>query len=165
MAAAQKLQEELIGFPAMEEEEEAVFSRERRAVQNMKKIALLTAGLAVQKYSSALEEEQELMMHISDIVMESFAAESALLRTQKIYAKQGEKNAENYLCMTQTYLNDSVGRVEEHARAIMAAVSEGDTLRTNLAALRRFLKFTPINTIGLRRQVADSMLAANKYPF
>lgn len=165
IAASQKLQDELLGFPGVEEEEETLFSRERRAVQNMKKAGLLTAGLAVQKYASGLEEEQEIMTHISDIVMEAFAAESALLRTEKIHAKQGEQAAASYIWMTSSYVNDAVARVEEHAKAILAAVSEGDTLRTNLAALRRFTKFTPINTIELRRKVADVMLAANKYPF
>lgn len=165
MAATQKLQDELLGFPGVEEEEETLFSRERRAVRNMKKAGLLTAGLAVQKYASGLEEEQEIMTHISDIVMEAFAAESALLRTEKIHAKQGEQAAASYIWMTSAYVNDAVARVEENAKTILAAVSEGDTLRTNLAALRRFTKFTPINSIELRRKVADVMLAANKYPF
>ena len=67
--------------------------------------------------------------------------------------------------MTRCYINDAIGRVEQHAKDVLAAVSEGDMLRTNLAALRRFLKFAPLNTIEIRRKIADTMLEANRYPF
>ena len=96
LAAAQKLQDELLGFPGIEEEEDRPFAREEKAVKNMKKIALMTAGLAVQKYMMALEEQQEVMGHISDIVMETWASESALLRAQKSHGKAGEHKAEVY---------------------------------------------------------------------
>lgn len=164
LAAAQKLQDELLGFPGMEEEEDRPFAREEKAVKNMKKIALMAAGLAAQKYMMALEEQQEVMGHISDIVMETWASESALLRAKKVTAS-GEHNAESYTLMTRCYINDAIGRIEQHAKDVLAAVSEGDMLRTNLAALRRFLKFAPLNTIDLRRKIADTMLEANRYPF
>jgi alkylation response protein AidB-like acyl-CoA dehydrogenase len=165
LPAAQKLQDELLEIPETEEEADSPFSREKKAVRNIKKVALLTAALAVQKYSNQLEEEQEVVTHISDIVMEAYAAESALLRSQKLYATNGEEKAGPYVWMAGTYINDAMNRAELHARDILAAVSEGDSLRTNLAALRRFLKVVPINTIDLRRKVADVMLSANKYPF
>jgi alkylation response protein AidB-like acyl-CoA dehydrogenase len=165
LAAAQKLQDELLSFPSIEEEEETVFSREQKIVRSIKKIALMTAGLAAQKYMTQLEEQQEILCHISDIVMIAWAAESVLLRSQKFLASQGDAKASDFIRITQIYCNDAVGQVEHHAKEILAAISEGDLLRTNLAALKRFLKFTPINTIPLRQELADVMLNAGKYPF
>ena len=165
LSAAQKLQDELLAFPSIEEPEETLFSREQKIVESIKKIALLTAGLAVQKYMMQLEEQQEILCHISDIVMIAWAAESALLRTQKLFASQGEEKARETIKMTRIYCNDAVSKVENHAKEILAAVSDGDMLRTNLAALKRFLKFQPLNTIVLRQEIADVMLNAGKYPF
>ena len=165
LAAAQKLQDDLLAFPSMEEEEETLFSREKKIIQNIKKVALLTAGLAVQKYMMQLEEQQEILCHISDIVMMAYAGESALLRAQKLHGSQGEQKAADYIAMTKLYCNDAIGKVEHHAKEILAAVSEGDMLRTNLAAMKRFLKFQPLNTIPLRQEIADVMLKTGKYPF
>jgi len=88
-----------------------------------------------------------------------------LLRSQKYFASQGEEKARDLIKISQIYCNDAVGKVEHHAKEILAAVSEGDMLRTNLAALKRFLKFSPVNTIPLRQELADVMLNAGKYPF
>ncbi len=165
LAAAQKLQDEVLSLPAMGEEEETLFSREQKIVRNIKKIALLTVGLAVQKYMTALEEQQEVLTYISNIVMEAYAAESALLRTRKLVESKGEEKAHPYILITKTYATDAMNRAETCAKEVLAVVSEGDMLRTNLAALRRFLKVTPINTIENRRQLADKVLAAAKYPF
>lgn len=165
MAAAQKLQDEVLGFAAPDEETDVLLDRERRAVRNIKKIGLLAAGLALQKYMTAIEEEQEIMSMLSDIVMEAWAAESALLRTLKMADSIGKDKAQFYVLMTQLYINDAIGRVEERAKNVMAAISDGDMLRTNLAALKRFLKFPPLNTIEIRRKIADKMLESNSYPF
>jgi acyl-CoA dehydrogenase-like protein len=165
LQASQKLQEEVLAMPSMEEGEESLFAREQTIVKNLKKIALMAAGLAVQKYMMALEEQQEILCHISDIVMLTWAAESALLRTEKLVASRGEEKARDYITMTKIYCNDAIGKAEHHAKEILAAVSDGDMLRTNLAALRRFVKFAPLNTIELRQQIADTMLAAGKYPY
>ena len=163
--AAKQLQDELLSSSGMEEEADGLLARELKIVRNMKKIALLTAGLAVQKYMSAIEEQQEILSGISDIVMETFAGESALARTLKIAAAQGEEKARNYILMTRVYLNDALNRVESHAKEVLAAVAEGDELRTHLAALRRFLKTVPVNTIELRQQLADVVREAGKYPY
>jgi alkylation response protein AidB-like acyl-CoA dehydrogenase len=165
MAAAQKLQDEVLAFASPEEDGGGLLERERKAVRNIKKIGLLTAGLALQKYMAAIEEEQEIMSMLSDIVMEAWAAESALLRTLKMADSAGKEKAHFYVLMTQLYINDAIGRVEDRAKNVMAAISEGDMLRTNLAALKRFLKFSPLNTIQIRRKLADKMLEANTYPF
>jgi alkylation response protein AidB-like acyl-CoA dehydrogenase len=165
LSAAQKLQDEILGFPSVEEEDDSHFGREKRIVKNIKKIGLLVSGLAVQKYLTAIEEEQEILSRISDIVMEAWASESALLRTQKRIASAGEEKSAVYAWMTRAYINDAIGRVETSAREVLAAISEGDMLRTHLAALKRFTKFAPLNTIDIRRKLADTMLSANRYPF
>lgn len=165
LAHAQKLMDEVLGFSGMEEEEDTLFSRELKIVKNMKKMALLTAGLAVQKYLAAIDEEQEVMGSISDIVMEAYAGESALARTMKLVQKHGEEKARNHILITKCYLNDAISRCELHAKDVLANVSEGDMLRTNLAALRRFVKFLPLNTIEMRKKIAETMLEANKYAF
>ena len=163
MAAAQKLQDEVLGFSGAEEEGDGLLAREQKAVKNIKKLGLLTAGLALQKYMTAIEEEQEILSMLSDIVMEAFAAESALLRTLKMVKTSGPEKAAPYVMMTQVYINDAIGRVESRAKDVLAAISEGDMLRTNLAAMKRFLKFPPVNTIELRRKIADKMLEADTY--
>ncbi len=163
MAAAQKLQDEVLGFSGAEEEGDGLLAREQKAVKNIKKLGLLTAGLALQKYMTAIEEEQEILSMLSDIVMEAFAAESALLRTLKMIKTSGPEKAAPYVMMTQVYINDAIGRVESRAKDVLAAISEGDMLRTNLAAMKRFLKFPPVNTIELRRKIADKMLEADTY--
>lgn len=165
MAATQKLQEEVLSLAPAEVEEETLFSREQKIVANIKKIALLTSGLAVQKYMTALEEQQEILTYISNIVMEAWAAESALLRTRKLVESRGEEKTHLHILMIKTYASDAMNRVENYAKEVLAAVSEGDMLRTNLAALRRFLKFVPINTIENRQQLANAVLASGKYPF
>jgi hypothetical protein len=165
LAAVQKLQEEVLSLAPAEAEEETLFSREQKIVVNIKKIALLTSGLAVQKYMTALEEQQEVLTYISNIVMEAWATESALLRTRKLVESRGEEKTRLHILMIKTYASDAINRVEAYAKEVLAAVSEGDTLRTNLAALRRFLKFAPINTIENRQQLANAVLASGKYPF
>ncbi|HEY4490943.1 MAG TPA: acyl-CoA dehydrogenase family protein, partial [Acidobacteriota bacterium] len=164
-AAAQKLQDEVLGMAQVSGEDDALFSREKKIVSNIKKIALMAAGLAVQKYLTQIEEQQEILGLISDIVMEAFAAESILLRTEKMVKSHGEEKAQNSVFMTKVYADDAIARVEKQAKEILAAVSEGDMLRTNLAAMRRFLKFMPINTIEARQAIANFMLETNRYPF
>ncbi len=165
LAASQKLQDDLLGFAPMDEDEETLLSREKKIVKNLKKVALMAAGLAVQKYMMELEEQQEVLSHISDIVMLVWAAESAVLRTEKLVARDGEEKPRHYIAMTKVYCNDAIRSAETHAADVLAAVSEGDMLRTNLAALKRFAKSVPLDTITLRRQIANAMLEAGRYPF
>jgi alkylation response protein AidB-like acyl-CoA dehydrogenase len=127
---------------------------ETALVANAKKIALLTMGIAYQKFALELEKQQEVLMSIADIVMEVFAMESALLRV----AKNG---AGRELCAV--FLRDAMSRVEMAARNVVAAASEGDGLRANLALLRRFAKYDPVDAIALRRDIARRLLAAERY--
>jgi len=166
LQAAQALMDELLSpsLPSLEEDE-SVLAAEGRLARNAKKVALMVLGTAAQKYMTALADEQEVLLGASNIVMDVYAMESAILRAQKLAARQGEEQSALYLDMVRVFCNDAVERVEAEARNTLAAISEGDELRTLLAALRRFTKHTPVNTVAARRRIADAMIRANKYIF
>jgi hypothetical protein len=123
----------------------------------MKKIALMALGTAMQTYGESLADQQEVLSAIADIIIEVYAAESALLRAQQATPLHADAAA---VCV-----NDAAGRVEMTARNVLAAMTEGDNLRTLLAALRRLLKVTPVNTVVLRRRIADAITEKKGYPF
>jgi alkylation response protein AidB-like acyl-CoA dehydrogenase len=166
LPAAQGLMNEILS-PSMPtfDEDEAVLAAEMKLAQNAKKVALMALGTAAQKYMMALAEQQEILMGIADIVIDAFAMESAILRAQKLSAAQGEEAAARYIDMTRVFCNDAVERIEAHAKNTLAGMSEGDELRTLLAALRRFTKLTPMNTIVARQRIADVLIKANKYAY
>ena len=133
------------------------FGAESAAVTQMKKVLLFTAGSAIQKFGDSIREEQEVLMHISNIVMEIFAMDTAIHRLMK------KSSTDLHADVTRTFINDAVGRVEFSAKQILAAVADGDTLRTQLAALRRVLRWTPVNTVKARQRVADFLVASGRY--
>jgi alkylation response protein AidB-like acyl-CoA dehydrogenase len=166
LPAAQGLMDEVLSpsMPSLDEDE-AVLAAEGRLAKNAKKVALMVLGTAAQKYMTALAEEQEVLLGISNIIMDVYAMESAILRAQKMSAAQGPEQAALYLDMVRVFCNDAVERVEAEAKNTLAAVTEGDELRTLLAALKRFTKHTPTNTVVARRRVADAMIKANRYVY
>ena len=123
-------------------------------VPNAKKITLLLLSLAFEKFGAELEKQQEVVAGIADVIMETFAMESAQLRSQKTGT-----GAE--IC--EVLLSDSMARIEMFARPVLAACSEGDALRANLAVLRRFAKYEPVDSIALRRRIAERLLTAGRY--
>jgi alkylation response protein AidB-like acyl-CoA dehydrogenase len=147
------------------DDDETLLATEEKLTKNAKKVALMTLGTAAQKYMMKLAEQQEILMGVADIIMDTYAMETAILRARKLAASQGEKAAERYLDMTRVFCNDAVGRIEGRAKSTLAGMAEGDELRTLLAALRRFTKQQPMNTIGARQRIADDLIAANKYIF
>jgi alkylation response protein AidB-like acyl-CoA dehydrogenase len=160
--AIRKVAEELISYrPEMGEE--GVLEREGKMVAMAKKIALLAAGAATQRYMDRLVNEQEIVALIADIIIEVFAMESAYLRTLKKVEKEGEERSRIHIGATKVYLNDRFPQVDMMARQVFAAVSEGEELRTGLMGLKKLTRFTPINTIALRREVADSIIPTARY--
>ena len=147
------------------DEDEGVLAAEMKLAQNAKKVALMTLGTAAQKYMMALADQQEILMGVADITIDAYAMESAILRAQKLVASQGEEAAARYLDMTRVFCNDAVERIDANAKNTLAAMSEGDELRTLLAALRRFTKLTPMNTVAARQRIADVLIKANKYVY
>jgi alkylation response protein AidB-like acyl-CoA dehydrogenase len=166
LPAAQALMDEILS-PQMAgfDDDEQILAAEQKLTQNAKKVALMTLGTAAQKYMMKLADQQEILMGIADIIMDTYAMESAILRTQKRAASEGEEAAARYIDITRVFCNDAVQRIEAHAKNTLAAMSEGDELRTLLAALRRFTKLTPMNTVAARQRIADVVIGANKYVY
>lgn len=149
--------------PGLAEEPDGPLADELRLVTMVKEAALFTAGVAVQKYLEQIEHEQEVMAGIADLVIEAFAMESGLLRARRALDRDGAERSGMKVAMIRTYINDAVPRVDATARTVLAAVEEGDTLRTELAGLRRFLRYTPINTVALRRTIAEQLIQHGRY--
>jgi alkylation response protein AidB-like acyl-CoA dehydrogenase len=166
LPAAQALMDEIL-TPQMAgfDDDEGLLAAEQKLAKNAKKVGLMTLGTAAQKYMMTLGDQQEILIGIADIIMDAYAMESAILRAQKLAAAQGEAAAARYVDMTRVFCNDAVERIEARAKNTLAGMAEGDELRTLLAALRRFTKLTPVNTIVARQRIADVMIAANKYVY
>ena len=156
--AARRLQDEILTPGLSEPAGDGPFESERRTVSAMKKVALMVLGTAMQTYGDTLSEQQEVLSTAADIIIDVYAAESALLRA-------AQSSNELQASAATVFVNDAAGRVEIAARTALAAMSEGDTLRTLLAALRRVLKVTPVNTVALRRAIADAATSQKGYPF
>ena len=156
--AAKKLMDEMLSPPSMETPSDAPLDAERRAVAAMKKVALMVLGTAMQTYGMGLQDEQEVLLATADIVIDAYGSESAVLRASQAGSPLHEAAA-------RVYVNDAAVRVEASAKTALAAMTDGDTLRTMLAALRRLLKVTPVNTIALRRQLAEATAERRGYLF
>ena len=162
--AAKKLADELLAGPSFEEAPSGELAEEERVLGQAKKVFLLAAGSAVEKFRDKLADRQEIVASLSNIVMDVYAIESSLLRAQKAAAARGPAAA-LMADATRAFTYDAMDRIEKEARTALAATSDGDTLMTQLAALRRFAKHAPVNTIALRERVADGVLAQDRYPF
>ena len=166
LPAAQALMDEVLspqlgGF----DDDDTTLAAEQKLAQNAKKVALMTLGTAAQKYMMKLGDQQEILMGIADVIMDTYAMETAVLRARKLVESQGEGASARYLDMTRVFCNDAVERIEARAKNTLAGMSEGDELRTLLAALRRFTKLQPMNTIAARQRIADEMIKGNKYTY
>jgi alkylation response protein AidB-like acyl-CoA dehydrogenase len=164
-AAAKKLADELLAGPQMEEGPTGEFAEEERAVANAKKIFLLAAGVAVERYREKLGDHQEIVAALAEVAMETYAMESCLRRAEKSSAARGAESAAAIVAAARAFVYDAADRVEKNARKALAAVSEGDMLRVHLAALKRFSKREAVNTVTLRRRVAEAVLTGDRYPF
>ena len=166
--AALKLQSELTAMPAGGATDGGPLAEEARYVEQAKNAFLLGAGTAVQKLGEKLSEQQEVMAALANVVMDIYAMESCVLRTQKALAREASDAGPMVPAMadaTRIFVHDAMDRIEKNTRTALAGVAEGDTLRTLLAALRRFAKHEPVNTIALRRRVAATVLTGDRYPF
>jgi alkylation response protein AidB-like acyl-CoA dehydrogenase len=163
--AAMKLADEILAGPSFEEAPEGVLADEARVVANSKKMFLQAAGGAVQKFREKLADEQELIGALSNIVMEIFAMESCVLRTQKAAAAKGEAATSVMVDATRVFIADAAERAEHEAKRAIAAVQEGDMLTTQMAVLKRFGKRGAVDTIAARRRVAAAVQAQDRYPF
>ena len=166
LPAAQALMDEVLS-PQMSgfDDDDSLLAAEQKLTTNAKKVALMTLGTAAQKYMMKLADQQEILMGIADIIMDAYAMETAILRARKLVAARGESASERYLDMTRVFCNEAVGRIESRAKSTLSGMAEGDELRTLLAALRRFTRLQPMNTIAARQRIANAMIEKNKWVY
>lgn len=163
MGPAMKVSQELMSIPDFGNDDDAPFAKERKLITNFKKAILMTAGAAVQKLMMKIESEQEVLMSIADMAIDTFNAESALLRTMKIADQQGENAAQLYIDMTRVYLADAADRINKNGKDAINAFADGDEQRMMLLGLKRFTKAEPYNTKDARRRIADRLIADGGY--
>ena len=162
IAAAKQLQDEILSPPALTEPSDEPLAEQLRALSAFRKTALLVLGLAMQRYGEKLTDEQEVLSWAADILIDAFAAESAVLRALQA-ATDAPGTAALQADAACVYVSDAAARVESAARSALAAMAEGDTLRMHLSALRRLLKVTPVNTVVRRRRLADAAVERAGY--
>jgi len=158
--AAKKLQDELLSPSGASLSSDEGLDADLKTVAAFKKVALMVLGTAMQTYGQKLTEEQEILCAAADILIDIYAAESAVLRAREA---AGRPDAPLHEAAARTFVNDATQRIQAAATNALAAMAEGDTLRTLLAALRRVLKATPVNTVVLRRLLADATVARDRY--
>jgi alkylation response protein AidB-like acyl-CoA dehydrogenase len=165
MPAIKQLMDDVLAGPQMGEPLEGALAAERTIIANAKKAGLMVSGVAMQKYMMGLQDQQEIMGAMANMIIEVYAMESAVLRTQKLIASKGEASCETAIAMTRAYISGSIDKVESEAKRVLAACAEGDMLRTQMAILRRLFKYEPLNSIAARQHVADRVIEAGKYVF
>ncbi|GED68930.1 acyl-CoA dehydrogenase [Brevibacillus reuszeri] len=162
MQAAASLQEELMSYYP-QEIEDAPLAAEKHLIDMTRKIILMVAGSALMKYQQAISKEQELLAFSADMLIELYAMDSVVKRTERAIAATGLESAQQKLEMTTVYVQEAFDRVEGWAKEALAAMEEGDDLRLRLSILKKLTRHTPINTVQLKRSIADRVIAAGEY--
>ena len=162
--AAKRLQDEIMTPAPSKPDGDGPLARQQSAVTMFKKVGLAVLGLALQTYGAKLSEQQEVLSFTADILIDTFATESAVQRALQA-TDAGERSAALQADAARALANDAAMRIEGAARSALAAMAEGDTLRTHLAALRRLLKVTPVNVVAIRRRLADETVERAGYIF
>jgi hypothetical protein len=166
MTPAMAVQKDLMSIPDFgAAEEEGIFVKEKKAIANLKKAGLMIAGSAVQKFMMKLSDEQEILMNLADIVIETYIAESVVLRVEKLITTKGEKAAEIQKELAIIYLHEAVEKAASAGRSAISSFADGDELRLMLMGLKRFTKVDPYNLKNARRKVADYVIEKGQYPF
>jgi alkylation response protein AidB-like acyl-CoA dehydrogenase len=163
MGPAMSVQKELMSIPDFGNTDDEAFAKEKRLVANFKKAILMTAGAAVQKLMMKIEHEQEILMNVADMAIETFNAESALLRSIKLADQKGGDNCRFELDIMRTYLYDAADRINKYGKDAINAFAEGDEQRMMLLGLKRFTKAEPFNSKDAKRRIADKLINDGKY--
>ncbi|MEJ9280855.1 acyl-CoA dehydrogenase family protein [Ureibacillus thermosphaericus] len=162
LQVAQNLQQELLMLMPEEVSDEPL-AQEKYLVKNAKKIGILAAGVAAQRFGTKLEQEQEVLVNIANIANFVYAMESAVLRTAKAIERDGLEKAKQKLLYTQIYCQEAFAEIEKEAKEIVIASVEGDNARITLSALRKLTRHNPYNLILKKREAAERLIAAEKY--
>lgn len=163
MTPAMAVQKELLSIPESSDGDSSLFGKEKKVIANAKKAGLMIAGSAVQKFMMKLTEEQEILMHLADILIEIYVAESCILRVEKIQTDR--KALEVYNDVALIYLHGAIEKISSNGRQAIEAFAEGDELRLMLLGLKRFTKTDPYNLKEARRRVANYVIEKGRYPF
>src|SRR5690606_14043699 len=159
------VQKELMSIPDFGDQDDTPFAKEKKLVNNLKKAILMVSGAAVQKLMAKVENEQEVLMNIADMAIQTYNAESVLLRAMKLTDRQGEEKTSYVNDIMRTYLYDAADKVNKSGKDAINAFAEGDEQRMILMGLKRFTKADPFNTKEARRRIADKMIEENRYCF
>src|SRR5690606_30951640 len=163
---AMEVAKELTAVPSFDSVDTTqIFAKEKDVLQKLKKVFLMVAGKAAQTFQDKIEEEQEIMMNLADIMVEIYAAESTLLRAEKLGKVQGEEASKHQVSMAKVYLSEAVEKISFSAKEAIAGFVTGDEQKMMLMGLKRFTKMDLVNTKKLRREIAEYMLEKDKYPF
>lgn len=167
LGPAMAVAEELMGIPSFDiPDYSELFAEEKEMIAKLKKVFLMVAGAAVQKYGAELESHQQLLMAASDILIEIYMTESTILRTEKLAKKEGEDKVQEQIAMAKLYLYHAVDIVNQKGKEGIVSFAEGDEQRMMLMGLKRFTKYTNMpNVIGLREKIAAKIISENKYAF
>jgi alkylation response protein AidB-like acyl-CoA dehydrogenase len=165
MGPAQKVAAELVGLPEMSEPDEALFAYEKKLIANFKKSILLVAGGAIQKLMATLSKEQEILMNVADMIIETYVAESVLLRVEKMVKMKGEASCVEQIAMMRVYLNDACDKIWLCGKEALNSYGEGDELRMMLMGLKRYTKQEAFNPKAARQTIAERLIKENKYCF
>ncbi len=165
MGPAQQVASELVGIPEFSEPDDTLFAYEKKLVANFKKAILLIAGGAVQKLMTTLSKEQEIIMNIADMAIETYVAESTLLRVEKLVSMRGEAACTEHLAIMRSYINSACDKIWVYGKEALNSYGEGDELRMMLMGLKRYTKQEPFNAKAARQTVAEKLIKENKYCF
>lgn len=166
LGPAMEVGKELTGVPSFETPDlSAPLAREKEVIKNLKKSVLMAAGKAAEKFGPKLDREQEVLLILADMVIEVYAAESTLLRTEKLMSLYGDEGSKIYQNMAKLYLSEAVTKIRNAGDEAVACFAEGDELRVLLMGMKRFTKMDPVNTKTLRQAIADEMIKENKFPY
>jgi len=166
LGPATEVGKELTSVPSFETPDlSAPLAAEKLVLKNLKKAVLMAAGKAAETFGPKLDQEQEVLLNLADMVIEVYAIESALLRTEKLIDLYGESGAQLYVDMLRLYMSDSVKVIKNSGDEAVACFAEGDELKVMLMGMKRFTKMEPFNTKTLRQNIADKMIEANGFPY
>jgi len=165
MGASIAVSKELMGIPEFGNDDETAFAKEKKYISNFKKAILLVTGAAAQKLMAGLEKEQEILMNIADMMIETYNAESALLRAIKMTDAYGEAAAALQTDIMRTYMYDVSERISQNGKVALNSFAEGDELKMMHIGIKRYTKVEPFNTKAARRRIAEKMMEENGYCF
>ncbi len=165
MNSAMAVSKELMSIPDFNNDDEGLYSEQKKYITNFKKAILMVAGAAVQKLMMNIDKEQEVLMHIADMAIDTYVAESSLLRLMKLTEKNGEKNVSLQKDIVESFIYDAADRINKNGKDALNAFADGDELRIMHIGLKRFTKVQPFNSKTAKRRIADKLIEDKQYAF